>query len=617
MISWDTSEYAFTTCDSPLSRSAWLADSGTTSHVVPDRSLFESYTPTPGARMQGTAGDAEISGCGIVRAIIRNGAASHTLTLCDVAHVPSCPANLLSIAAIDRAGGSATFKSGTVLIRTPDGKLLGRGNSVTGHSGLYKLRMEALWPRVQASGTHERNFYSSDVQRTSIEPAPSLLSPSLHTPSIPLSPSTHSAPAAASTRTSSCRAQSGAALIFPATVFAEGEDQRAPRTHRTAHVPQAHTSPHPLVPSAHALVCPSSAASSDSVSPPSAPTAAPRACAIPRAPSVSQSSPQASRASPVAPSRAIAAREHPTVYHVAMPPLFAPVRSPSTASALSGALQPARASPLASPVLAGSLHADCDAGSLAAPISRAEGENEHDQCSKITCGVPASPPSPFVTSRASRSAPMVPSVDPTTLPAPESERPHLMRLASLPHSLPSSRASSPADSTSSVDLFLFGQHSRDDTTATHRGLRQQDNSEQSECDRMVSAPIAAVPLPADTETDPELVQPSSEAFRRPKLPSFVPNRARARTTQVPRRLTSPTRPVDAGRLRQRFPAVSTQFTSSKHDICAQQAHSEPDSDDHASECSCASNFSPSESRSTPADHVRLPTTLYPSYFACM
>jgi hypothetical protein len=100
-ISWDTSEYAFATRDSPLSRSAWLADSGTTSHVVPDRSLFESYTPTPGTRMQGAAGDTEISGRGTVHAIIRNGTNSHRLTLRDVAHVPSCPANLLSIAAID------------------------------------------------------------------------------------------------------------------------------------------------------------------------------------------------------------------------------------------------------------------------------------------------------------------------------------------------------------------------------------------------------------------------------------------------------------------------------------------------------------------------------------
>jgi hypothetical protein len=99
-ISWDTSEYAFATCDSPLSRSAWLADSSTPSHVVPDRSLFESYMPTPSTRMQGAAGDTEIVGCGTVHTIIRNGAASHTLTLRNVAHVPSCPANLLSMPAV-------------------------------------------------------------------------------------------------------------------------------------------------------------------------------------------------------------------------------------------------------------------------------------------------------------------------------------------------------------------------------------------------------------------------------------------------------------------------------------------------------------------------------------
>jgi hypothetical protein len=128
-------------------------------------------------------------------------------------------------------------------------------------------------------------------------------------------------------------------------------------------------------------------------------------------------------------------------------------------------------------------------------------------------------------------------------------------------------------------------------------------------------PIAVVPLPTKAESNPEVVHPAPEEFRRPKLPSFAPNRARARKIQVPWRLASPTCPVDAGRSRKPFPAVSTQSTSGQHHIFTQQVHSKPDSDDNAPEYSRTSIFSSSEPRSSPVDHVRLPTTLYPSYFA--
>jgi hypothetical protein len=631
-VSWQTSEYAFTMRHSPLSRSAWLADSGTSSHVVPNRALFESYTPTPGARIQGAAGDAEIAGRGTIRAVIRHGSASHTLTLRDVAHVPSCPANLLSIRAIDSAGGSATFKHGAVFIRAPDGKFLGRGKSVTGHSGLYKLEMHAIRPRVQAGGMHEQSFYFSDIQRTKIEPAPSPFSPSHLAPAIQPSPSPQSTPAAASTRPSSRRAHSGAAFISPATAFAKGEHQSAPQTQRKTNVPQAHTPPHQSSPSAHALARLSSVASSDSVSPPAAPSdsvsppaapsVAPRPHAVPRAPSGSQSSPHAARAPPLAASRAIAARSFPTGYRAATPPLFTPARSPSPVPALSGALQTARASPLASPVLGGSLHADCDAGTLAAPISRAEGESQSIQRSKFSCDVPAGPTTPPTTSGAFPSAPAIPSVDPTSPRSSSSERSRPMRLAPLPHSLPSSRASSPVDFTRRVDLYPFGQLTTDNATATHRGWLQPGGSQQSECDHVDSAPIAAVPLPTKAETDPEVVQPASEESRRPSTPGFVPSSVRASSTQVPRRLSSPSAPtprpiaaIDVQRPREQIPPVYECSVDTKVSKCAPFAHSEPELDDSASESSRTSNFRPSEPRSTLGDHVRPSTRLYPSYLA--
>jgi hypothetical protein len=237
--------------------------------------------------------------------------------------------------------------------------------------------------------------------------------------------------------------------------------------------------------------------------------------------------------------------------------------------------------------------------------------------------VPASPSTPLTPSSASCSAPATPSVDPTPPLSPVFERSRLMRLAPLPHSLPSSRASSPVDFTRRVDLYPFGQHTTDSAFSTHRGgLRQPGEFQQWECDHADSAPIAATPQPTGAETDPEWVQPASEESRRPSTPSFVSNGARARSTQVPQRLSNPSAttprpitPTDVQRPREPFPTVSEGSFNRKVSKCALFAHSEPELVDSASESSRTLSFRPSEPRSTPGDHVRPSTRLYPSYLA--
>lgn len=148
-VAEDKAEYAFAIRDSPFSCSDWIADSGAESHIISDHSLFISYTPTPGHCVNGIGGDTSIEGRGDVRVSISNGTQTTTITLRNCAHVPSFTGNLLSIKAIDRAGGSAIFKGGRATIFGPDGKELGVGHQME-NGGLYRMDMEGLLVKEQA-----------------------------------------------------------------------------------------------------------------------------------------------------------------------------------------------------------------------------------------------------------------------------------------------------------------------------------------------------------------------------------------------------------------------------------------------------------------------------------
>jgi hypothetical protein len=126
---------------SSFTHSDWIADSGAESHIVSDCSLFYSYTPTPGHKVNGIGSESSIKGCGDMHISISNGTQTTIITLHDCAHVPSFTSNLLSIKAIDHAGGSATFKKGRAMIYRLDGKVLGVGKQTVGCSGLYRMEI--------------------------------------------------------------------------------------------------------------------------------------------------------------------------------------------------------------------------------------------------------------------------------------------------------------------------------------------------------------------------------------------------------------------------------------------------------------------------------------------
>ena len=74
----------------------WLGDTGSQSHICVGRSLFETYTPTPGKTLYGI-GTTPILGIGTVRIKFYTDQRQTLITLTDVLHVPSLPHHLISL----------------------------------------------------------------------------------------------------------------------------------------------------------------------------------------------------------------------------------------------------------------------------------------------------------------------------------------------------------------------------------------------------------------------------------------------------------------------------------------------------------------------------------------
>ena len=85
----DSSDFGCVATDFPLSKKDWVYDSGCTTHVCCDRSMFSTFTPTEGSTISGIGGSAPILGYGRVDL--------GEITLTDVAYIPSMSFNLISI----------------------------------------------------------------------------------------------------------------------------------------------------------------------------------------------------------------------------------------------------------------------------------------------------------------------------------------------------------------------------------------------------------------------------------------------------------------------------------------------------------------------------------------
>ena len=86
---YGSSEFSCVATDFPLSKKDWVYDSGCTTHVCCDRSMFSTFMPAESPTVSGIAGNAPILGYNRVEL--------GEITLMEVAYIPSMSFNLISI----------------------------------------------------------------------------------------------------------------------------------------------------------------------------------------------------------------------------------------------------------------------------------------------------------------------------------------------------------------------------------------------------------------------------------------------------------------------------------------------------------------------------------------
>ncbi|SGZ30851.1 BQ5605_C046g12244 [Microbotryum silenes-dioicae] len=117
-----------------LPTDAFVVDSGATTHMVADRSLFTTYRPTAHTKIGGIAGGITAIGMGDVPFVANTG---HPITLRGVLHAPGLHVNLLSVSRLcDTDRVRLAFTSDSIDI-TKDGQAIAHGTRV--NDGLYLL----------------------------------------------------------------------------------------------------------------------------------------------------------------------------------------------------------------------------------------------------------------------------------------------------------------------------------------------------------------------------------------------------------------------------------------------------------------------------------------------
>ena len=121
--------------DFPLSQKNWVFESGCTTHVYCDRSMFSTFKPTEGSTISGIGGNAPILGYGRVDL--------GEITLADVADIPSMMFNLISI---KRASVIANLRfildQNSLSVIYPPSKVKQLG---TVKNGLHVLVRPSMW----------------------------------------------------------------------------------------------------------------------------------------------------------------------------------------------------------------------------------------------------------------------------------------------------------------------------------------------------------------------------------------------------------------------------------------------------------------------------------------
>ena len=147
----------------PLSKKDWVFDSGCTTHVCCDRSMFSTFMPAESSTISGIAGNAPILGYGRVEL--------EDITLNNVAYIPSMMFNLISI---KRASVIANlrfiFDQNSLSVIYPSNKVKQLG---TVKNGLYVLDRPDIRHHGEVSYVGSKfSFNTSNAVYDSLLPRP-------------------------------------------------------------------------------------------------------------------------------------------------------------------------------------------------------------------------------------------------------------------------------------------------------------------------------------------------------------------------------------------------------------------------------------------------------------
>jgi hypothetical protein len=134
----------------------WLADSGTTSHITNMRSAITDYIPLKARQVNGIGNDPlVVKGRGTVELESFIGKTKISFKLKDVLYVPKATHNLVSISRLDKEGGRADIKDGTLNMYSRSGSEFARA---TLKKGLYVLNARAkLHPLASANMARDQS----------------------------------------------------------------------------------------------------------------------------------------------------------------------------------------------------------------------------------------------------------------------------------------------------------------------------------------------------------------------------------------------------------------------------------------------------------------------------
>ncbi|QRW23942.1 integrase core domain protein [Rhizoctonia solani] len=157
-----TNDYAFSTFknlrkDFSKSTCTWIADSGTTTHIANDQRLFTDYRKSLDY-VTGVAGKEPILGQGTVELwclIDPEKTKQRKIMLTNVAHVPSSPANLISLSLITDKGYCVSMDQDQLVIYGPNNKLITFGLKLQNRSqgNLWKLNAKTI-NKVSVNNKH-------------------------------------------------------------------------------------------------------------------------------------------------------------------------------------------------------------------------------------------------------------------------------------------------------------------------------------------------------------------------------------------------------------------------------------------------------------------------------